>query len=199
LGTSRTPLREAIRRLQTEGLVDIEPHRGALVADLSVEELIELYHIRAVLDGLATRLAVEHLSDGQIGELEEIVNRAEGAVDPSQPDAFEEFNRRFHEIIYQGAQAPLLYEMITNLYTKTSRHRHLSLRTPGRISEVFSEHRHIVDALKARDAQAAEHYARQHHENTAQALVKFLDKKLELESAPEQQGVPTPDEVSSSP
>ncbi len=178
-GTSRTPLREAIRRLQTEGLVDFEPHRGAVVADLSIPELIELYHIRAVLDGLATRLAVENLSEEDLAELESILATTEQGIDPSEPTDFEQFNRKFHEIIYQGTNAPFLYEMITNLYTKTSRYRYLSLRSPGRILEVLAEHRSILEALMARDSDAAERCARDHHENTAQVLVQLLKQGFE--------------------
>lgn len=186
-GTSRTPLREAIRRLQTEGLVDFAPHRGAVVADLSVEELIELYHIRAVLDGLAARLATENLSDTELTELRSIYEDTQRELDPSNPVRFEEFNRKFHEIIYQGANAPSLYEMITNLYTKTARHRHLSLRSPGRVQDVMAEHHRIVDALMARDAEMAERRAREHHENTAKALVNLLEKGFEGENTAKQQ------------
>lgn len=180
LGTSRTPLREAIRRLQTEGLVDIIPHRGAVVADLSIQELIELYHIRSVLDGLAARLAAENLSDEELAKLESLLDESESELDPANPVDFEKFNREFHEIIYQAANAPFLYEMITNLYTKTGRHRHLSLRSPGRIAKVLAEHRKITHALTAREAEAAERYAREHHENTAMVLVDLLERDFEV-------------------
>jgi DNA-binding GntR family transcriptional regulator len=176
-GTSRTPLREAIRRLQTEGLVTFEPHRGAIISDLSIEELIESYHIRAVLDGLATRLATENLSDEQLVELERLVDKAEQHLNVSHPGKFEVFNRQFHEVIYQGARAPFLYDMVSNLYIKTSRQRHLSLRSPGRLAEVLAEHRAILNALLARDAEAAERCAREHHENTAQTLVRLLQQQ----------------------
>jgi DNA-binding GntR family transcriptional regulator len=187
LGTSRTPLREAIRRLQTEGLVDSTPHRGAVVADLSVEELIELYHIRAVLEGLAARLATENLSDEELTQLQDIFDETRRELDPSNPVRFEEFNRPFHEIIYQGANAPFLYEMIINLYTKTGLYRHLSLRSTGRVQDVLDEHHRILDALLARDAELAERCAREHHECTAKALVDLLEKGFEGKSAEEQQ------------
>lgn len=180
-GTSRTPLREAIRRLQTEGLIDFAPHRGAVVADLSVEELIELYHIRAVLDGLAARLATGNLSDAELTELQSIYDDTQRELDPSKPVRFEEFNRKFHEIIYQSANAPSLYEMIINLYTKTARHRHLSLHSAGRIQDVLVEHHRILQALVDRDAEMAERYAREHHENTAKALIDLLEKGFEGE------------------
>jgi len=186
-GTSRTPLREAIRRLQTEGLVDFTPHRGAVVADLSLEELIELYHIRAVLDGLAARLATENLSDEELTKLQDIFDATRRELDPSNPVRFEEFNRTFHEIIYQGANAPFLYEMIINLYTKTGSYRHLSLRSAGRIQDVLDEHHRILEALVARDAELAERHAREHHEHTAKALVDLLEKGFEGKSAEEQQ------------
>jgi DNA-binding GntR family transcriptional regulator len=176
-GTSRTPLREAIRRLQTEGLVSLEPHRGAIISDLSIEELVELYHIRAVLDGLATRLAAANLSDEQLAELERLVNKSEQHLNASNPAEFEAFNRQFHEVIYQGARAPFLYDMVTNLYVKTSRQRHLSLHSPGRLAGVQAEHHAILSGLLARDAEDAERCAREHHENTAQTLVLLLQQQ----------------------
>jgi len=181
MGTSRTPLREAIRRLQTEGLVVFTPHRGAVITELSVEELIELYHIRAVLDGLATRLAAENLSDSDLHRLEEMASNAERDLDPQNPVGFEAFNQDFHEIIYRGAKAPKLYEMISNLYAQARRHRHLSLLSPGRISEILVEHRNIVNALKARDAGAAERHARVHHDNTAKVLVQLVEKHFDVD------------------
>lgn len=184
-GTSRTPLREAIRRLQTEGLVEFAPHRGAVVVDLSIEELIEIYHIRAVLDGLAARLAAESLSDENLFELESILNRTDRELAPSNLARFEEFNRAFHEIIYQGANAPFLYEMIINLYTQSGRYRHLSVHSPGRIEDVLIEHRKIMSALIDRDPEAAERYAREHHENTAKVLVELLEKGVVEENTPQ--------------
>jgi len=186
-GTSRTPLREAIRRLQTEGLVEIVPHRGAIVTDLSIEELIELYHIRSVLDGLAARLAVKNLSNEELADLDTILKEAERGLDVSNPVGFEGFNRKFHEIVYRSANAPSLYEMVTNLYAKTRRHRHLSLLRPGRIAEVLVEHRNIADALMARDAGMAERYAREHHENTAKVLVQLLETGFDGQTGTGQQ------------
>lgn len=180
MGTSRTPLREAIRRLQTEGLVEFTPHRGAAVTELSVEELIELYHIRSVLDGLAARLAAENLSEKDLRRLEDITVRSEKRLNPLNPEGFEDFNRDFHEIIYHGANAPRLYEMIASLYAQARRHRHLSLLSPGRISEILSEHRKILNALIARDAAAAERYAREHHDNTAKVLVQLVTEHFDL-------------------
>ena len=181
MGTSRTPLREAIRRLQTEGLVEFTPHRGAVVTELSVEELIELYHIRSVLDGLAARLAAENLSQKELARLEKITIQSEQKLDPQNPDGFEDFNRDFHEIIYRGANAPRLYEMIASLYAQARRHRHLSLLSPGRISQILVEHRNILNALIARDANAAELYAREHHDNTAKVLVQLVTERFEVE------------------
>jgi DNA-binding GntR family transcriptional regulator len=186
-GTSRTPLREAIRRLQTEGLVDFAPHRGAVVAELSVEELIELYHIRAVLDGLAARLATNSLSGEDLTKLQDIFEKTRRELDPSNPVRFDEFNRTFHEIIYRASNAPFLYEMIISLYTQTGRYRHLSLRSAGRIQEVLDEHHRILDALVDRDAEMAERFAREHHENTAKVLVDLLEKGPEWERGEEQQ------------
>ncbi len=179
LGTSRMPVREALRRLEVVGLVSITPHRGAVVSEVSAGEIVEIYHIRAVLEGLAARLAAPHLGPADFDRLNVLVDEMAGAG--ADPD-FEQMlrrNRELHVTIWQAAQAPRLHDLLENLYDASHRFRNISIALPGRLAQVSDEHRRIVQALAAGDVTAAERFANEHHENTARRLLAELDKPKE--------------------
>ncbi len=183
LGTSRMPVREALHRLEAAGLVSLTPHRGAVVSELSRDEIVEIYHIRAVLEGLAARLATPHLARRDhtrlVALLDEMASAA--AAGPDQ-DRLLRGNRDFHEIIWKAAHAPRLHELLENLYIASQRFRNLSLLLPGRLTEVVQEHRRIARALATGEMAAAERFAKQHYENTAQRLLVEVGKVKEKES-----------------
>jgi DNA-binding GntR family transcriptional regulator len=176
------PIREALRRLEVAGLVSIAPHRGAVVSELSKQEIVEIYHIRAVLEGLAARLAASRLSSDSAERLNGFLEAMEGADATGVGlEQVLRINREFHVAIWQMAQAPRLQEILENLYDASNRFRNISTALPGRLAQVFREHRQIVEALAAGDAAAAERFANEHHENTAQRLLVELEKPQEQE------------------
>jgi DNA-binding GntR family transcriptional regulator len=176
------PVREALRRLEVAGLVSITPHRGAVVSELSEQEIVEIYHIRAVLEGLAARLAVSHLTPAHAERLNVFIEDMEGAAATGADlEHVLRINREFHITIWQMAQAPRLQEILENLYDASHRYRNISIALPGRLAQVFQEHRQIVQALAAGDSAAAERFANEHHENTAQRLLVELEKTKEKE------------------
>jgi DNA-binding GntR family transcriptional regulator len=177
LGTSRMPVREALQRLEVAGLVSITPHRGAVVNELSKQDIVEIYHIRAVLEGLAARLAAPHLGPGEYDRLNALIKEMASAASAG-PDLEQVLraNRDFHEIIWQGAHAPRLLELLRNLSIASQRFRNVSLSLPGRLSQIIAEHRRLAQALAAGDAAAAERFANEHHENTAKRLLVELEK-----------------------
>jgi len=179
LGTSRMPVREALQRLEVAGLVTITPHRGAVVNELSKKDIVEIYHIRAVLEGLAARLATPHLASSDYDRLNALIKDM-ASVASAGPDLDQVLraNRDFHEIIWQGAHAPRLYELLQNLYIASQRFRNISLLLPGRLSQIVAEHRRIAHALAASDPAAAERFANEHHENTAKRLLVEMEKTL---------------------
>lgn len=179
LGTSRMPVREALRRLEVAGLVSITPHRGAVVSELSAKEIVEVYHIRAVLEGLAARLAAPHLGPADFERLNALIDGMAAAAATANPDMKEMLrsNRDFHLTIWQAAQAPRLHELLENLYDASHRFRNISIALPGRLTQIAEEHRRILQALAAGDTAAAERFANDHHENTAQRLLAELEKK----------------------
>lgn len=179
LGTSRMPVREALQRLEVAGLVTITPHRGAVVNELSKKDILEIYHIRAVLEGLAARLAAPHLTPKDYDRLNALIkDMASAASAGPDLDQVLRVNRDFHEIIWQGAHAPRLYELLQNLYIASQRFRNISLSLPGRLSQIVAEHRRIAHALAAGDPAAAERFSNEHHENTAKRLLVELEKTL---------------------
>lgn len=179
LGTSRMPVREALQRLEVAGLVSITPHRGAVVNELSKTDIVEIYHIRAVLEGLAARLAAPHLAPQDYDRLNALIKEMATAASAGPDlDQVLRVNRDFHEIIWQAAHAPRLHELLQNLYIASQRFRNLSLLLPGRLSQIVAEHRRIAHALAAGDPAAAERFANEHHENTAKRLLVELEKTL---------------------
>ncbi|MCL4394024.1 MAG: GntR family transcriptional regulator [Chloroflexi bacterium] len=176
LGVSRMPVREALHRLQVAGLVTMLPHKGAVVTELSQEEIIESYHIRAVLDGLAARLAAPHLAPSDYARLKEILQEMEKAVDAKDVDSVLVLNRAFHEVIWQAAHAPHLQSLLQNLYDASERFRNISIILPGRLEQFTQDHRQIVQMLEMGDVVKAERYANEHHESTARRLLNSIEK-----------------------
>lgn len=179
LGVSRMPVREALHRLEAAGLVTMAPHRGAVVSELSENECAEIYHIRAVLDGLATRLAASNLSDADHTRLAGLIQKMDAAVAAQDLDRILRVNREFHTLIWDAAQAPRLRELLENLYDASQRFRNISVLIPGRLDQITQEHRLIAEALARGDAAAAERFANEHHEGTARRLLASIDGRRE--------------------
>jgi DNA-binding GntR family transcriptional regulator len=179
LGVSRMPVREALHRLEAAGLVAITPHRGAVVSELSESECVEIYHIRAVLDGLATRLATPNLSRADHAKLAALLDDMEAGVKAQDPERILIVNRSFHMLIWRAARAPRLQELLENLYDASQRFRNISVLIPGRLDQITHEHRLIAKALARGDAAAAERHANEHHEGTARRLLASIDGRRE--------------------
>ena len=172
LGVSRMPVREALTRLASVGLVENIPHRGAFVKKLSIEEVIETYYIRAALEGVAARLAARNLQPAQAQQLLDICGETERAVETGDDKRFLELNFQFHSIIYAAARSPQLEELIRQFYLSSEPYRELGLDLPGRFAELREEHCNIAHALAQGDPDAAEHHVREHHLNTARCIAR---------------------------
>jgi DNA-binding GntR family transcriptional regulator len=179
LGVSRMPVREALHRLGVAGLVSIAPHRGAVVSELSASECAELYRIRAVLDGLAARLATPTLVKADHARLRTLLQEMHASVQAKDLERLLQINREFHAVIWKAARAPRLQELLENLYDASQRFRNLSILIPGRLDRLTDEHRAIARALARGDAAAAERAAIEHHEGTARRLLASMDEASE--------------------
>ena len=155
LGMSATPIREALRQLQAEGFVVNEPHRGARVADFSSEETADLYELREMLESRATLIAADHLTAGDIAELEALFEANQAAIDQNDHAAAMRLNEVWHMTIYAAAQnTPHLMDFIRRLWNDP---RSATWVVPGRLQQSRRDHAAIMSALAAGDSkQAAE-------------------------------------------
>ena len=151
LGVSRTPVREAIQRLQAEGLVTFVPRKGAVVSSIPHKRIEEIYEIRARLESFAAGLAVEHITEQQESRLKKLVQEMEKLDPEADLEKVLEKNREFHYIIYSAAGNETLVEMIGQLWKHIQRLRSFYLLTPNGYQESTAEHRLILDAILAKD------------------------------------------------
>lgn len=179
---SRTPVREAIRMLELEGLVSYLPRAGAVVTLVDKEEVLEIYRIRAVLEGLAARMAAEKISPAQVQQLTELFKSMEDLARKGDLVKLDEVHREFNDLIYIASGSPRLYSMITSLADHIYRYVRVGYGSPGRISEANSEHSRIVEALALRDGDLAEESARKHIENSRQAFFNELNHQAKKEN-----------------
>jgi DNA-binding GntR family transcriptional regulator len=178
LGVSRNPVREAVRRLQQDGLLEVRPHYGIYVTNIPTEEIEDIYRIRGALEATAAGLATSRMSDAEIDELEEIygeqVNAANNASPlPREPVSVVQADR-FHHAIHVGAQSPRLLALLEQIYAQVTHFRNLTLRVPGRASVSAAGHRAILEAIRSRDVGGAEHEMRAHIDDARQALERQL-------------------------
>ncbi len=169
-GVSRTPVREAIRKLEIEGLVRYQPRRGVIVTGISAQDVDEIYAAREVLEGLAARLAAKYGTDAEITELERRLaemNRASAAGD-FQRSA--KIHTRFDDLLYRMGHNRRLLGMLSQFSEYIERCKLVSMERPGRADEIRAEHEAMFRAIAARDPDAAEQMGRLHVTNARQAF-----------------------------
>lgn len=155
LRVSRGPVREALGRLSAEGLVSIRPRNGAVVRSLSKEEFIEAYQVREALETFALRLAVPRFTAADHQVLEEMIDRMISQVAAEDVAAFFETNAAFHEVLVEGSGNRKLSEIHRQLARQLRRYRRRSLALRGNMLRSITEHRELLAAIKAKDADHA--------------------------------------------
>ena len=148
LGVSLIPVRESLRQLEAEGFVQIHPHRGAFVAELSITDLKEIYLVREVLEETATQVAVPNLSAQKLDDLAALIEKMERATDANDYAQLFNLNREFHFTIYEASDNSLLIQMIGGLWDRSRRYRQLYTHLPKRASQALVEHKEIYLACK---------------------------------------------------
>lgn len=174
LGLSDIPVREAIRRLESEGYVHFTPHIGAVVSELDADKIIELYLIRIELESLATRLAVAHISSGDIDFLIKKNREMERAVQAEKYEKLGALNKEFHLRIYQAAPYPTLNQLIEDLWEKMERTQCVFTFVPDRAVASVEEHKGIIEALKAKDTTLSEKLIKDQKSFTMASLERYL-------------------------
>ncbi|MBE3518962.1 MAG: GntR family transcriptional regulator [Firmicutes bacterium] len=186
LQVSEIPVREAIKRLQAEGLVTVIPHAGAEVAKLDPLEMEEVLAIRAVLEGLAARTAAERIGPEDIVELEELLKQMDECVKRKDAVTYGLLNQEFHKMIFSLSPYKRLLKMIDELWYGAERSRSVFILDPSRLEASRDEHRALVEALRNHDADKAEQLTKQHRYAAARSLLRSLTEggeKTELLAA----------------
>ena len=170
LGVSRTPVREAFRQLELEGLITIIPNKGAFVTGITGKDVKDIYMIRSHLEGLCARLACDHITDEQLEEMEENIYLGDFHASKGHMDQMAELDNRFHDILYEACDSKMLENLLKDYHQYVMRIRKKTLSTSrGTVSN--EEHRAIMEAIKARDYEQAEKLANLHINNAYQNMV----------------------------
>ena len=177
LGVSRTPIREAIRILEQEGLVVMIPRRGTYVADMSLKDVTEVFELRSILEELAAELAAERITNEEIEALEQHLVEIGNYMNEKNLDKVVQADILFHEILYKASRNDRLVEMIHNLREQTLRFRTLSMSQTGRLAKTWDEHRQLVEAISDRDVERARQIARIHMEESEKTLLEGMQLK----------------------
>lgn len=171
-GISRTPLREALKVLHTEGLVELIPNRGCFVKLLDLEELHELFPVMAVLEGLCAREAVERCSADDLARLEGLHACLEAHAANRDIDRYYEANFEFHQALQELSRNRWLQRVASDLRKILRLARHTQLTARGRLEQSLQEHRKIMDAFRRRDPEAVEQTMKEH----LYAQMRVLDR-----------------------
>ncbi|MEU9837743.1 GntR family transcriptional regulator [Actinomadura sp. NPDC048032] len=164
-GSSRTPVREALRRLEVEGLVEVLPHRGARVPDWTAEDLEEIYDLRMLLESAAARRAAARVTDADVDRMDELCRLMEAAVEPGAGqdlDRVAELNAEFHDIVRAAAASGRLVSMLNAVVQLPLVMRTFHRYSPADLARSSAHHRELAAALRARDGTWAESVMRAH-------------------------------------
>lgn len=165
LGVSRTPVREALRQLELEGLVKIIPNKGAYVTGISQKDIKDIYAIRSMLEGLCARWATENITEEQLQELDEIILLSEFHMrreSINSVDHVTEMDGRFHAVLYEACDSKILSHVLTDFHKYVMSARRASIVSEERARKSIREHKQILRAIKDRDADLAEQLANEH-------------------------------------
>lgn len=150
MGVSRTPVREAIRKLELEGFVVMIPRRGTYVADISIKDINEVYEIRTSLEVLAAGLAAERISDEELETMQRLLVEIGQHIEDGNIEKIVEIDTAFHDVLYKASRNKRLAGIINNLREQITVIRRRSMMYPGRLQNTMEEHRILVDSIAAR-------------------------------------------------
>jgi DNA-binding GntR family transcriptional regulator len=178
MSVSTTPVREAFRILEVEGLVRLDPGRGVLVFGPSIEEVRETYEIREVLEMLAIRHVVEMLSETEIEDLEEILDELDRTSDR---DEWIRLNNRYHDQMYSFASRPKLRSIIISLRDSMAGYMHSAIDRAVESGRAAREHRAILEACRKRNVDTAQDAVRSHLHHTVELALSLFEQSEELD------------------
>lgn len=174
-GVSRTSVREALRQLESEGLVDLVPNRGPIVARITAKEAVQLYQVRGALESLAGRLCAANATDDQVADLVDSIRAIEEAVATGELADLLALKDRFYSALFAGSGNDVVDKMLTGLHGRITFLRSQTLAHPGRPKEMLSELRAIVEAIEARDPDRAAEACAEHVARAAEIALASLE------------------------
>lgn len=172
LGVSRTPVREAFRQLELEGLIQIIPNKGAYVTGITEKDVKDIYMIRSLLEGLCARWACEHITEEQMEEMEENIYLSKFHAGKGHLEQLAELDNRFHEILYEACNSKMLEHQLRDFHEYVLRVRKKTLSNANRGPKSNEEHEMIMEAIRAKDADRAEKLANMHMLNAYENMMQ---------------------------
>jgi DNA-binding GntR family transcriptional regulator len=172
LGVSKTPVREALRKLQAEDLITVQPGNALTVKSISEEQLLEIYYTREALEGMAARLAAENCGQIELARLRAILAELPGAA--GNLKQFRQLSREFQLALFRSARNETIYRLLRHLQEQIGQFGGTTLTQPGRAKEVVGYAKALVTAIEKRDSDAAERIARQNRRRTLELRIKML-------------------------
>ena len=174
LGVSRIPVREALRQLEVEGLVTFSPHVGAIVSTLSLDDITELFELRALLETELLKRALPNLTPEIMDRADAVLDAYDAALDQGDVAAWGELNWEFHSTLLAAAGRPLTLNVLSMLHNQSDRYTRLQLKLTHGEDRARHEHRAIAEAARAGNTKLATQLLRSHVEDAGHALIKFL-------------------------
>lgn len=169
-GVSRTPVREAMRQLEFDGLVKSIPNRGVFVNGITHQDIKDIYQIRQRIEGLAAVWAVQKMTEDEMEELQNIYDLMEFYTEKGNINKVAELNTHFHEVIFKAAKSKFLKNTLINFQAYIQWARHASIKIEGRAQAALKEHKAIVEAFRKKDESLAERLIMEHVGNSIKNL-----------------------------
>lgn len=176
LGISRTPMREALRILSSEGLIEVVPNKGAYVAQPSMNEIREMFEVMSILEGACARVAAERMSNSDFRKIEDIHQLLEQHYEAKDHERYLEVNHSYHVLVQEMAGNKVLDGVINGLRQRILLYRYRQLYQPDRFTASIQEHRDLLEAFRNRDPATAEGVMKRHLMNQCKALVGWSEK-----------------------
>ena len=176
LGVSRTPIREALRMLSQENLVELVPRKGAQVLDMSEKDIVEVLEVRGALEGLAVSLACDKMERGQLAQLKQAEKTFEDACKKSDIEIMVDADEKFHDLIFAATENEKLVQMFNHLRTQLYRYRRAHIKMEGGKDSIIAHHLGMIAAIEAKDAKEGERQAKEHIQYHADFILRFLKK-----------------------
>lgn len=178
LGVSRTPVREALRQLELEGLVTIIPNRGAYVNMITAKDVQDIYVIRSMLEGLCARWATQSITEEQLDSMEETLCLSEYHTSKKNYEKLYELDSLFHEQLYEAGGSRILNHILSDFHDYVKMVRKVTISTSGRSVTSTEEHRAIFEAIKEKDPDKAEALAKEHVKHTIESIQAYGLEKI---------------------